>query len=98
MKTYELLIVTKPVLDQEEADAVIDKIGETVSSYKGKMLSVDKIGRKKLAYEISNFKDGYFATLRFELPAEKVAELKRQLRLNENIIRTMYVEVSKVSA
>ena len=81
MKTYELLIVTKPVLDQEEADAVIDKIG-----------------RKKLAYEISNFKDGYFATLRFELPAEKVAELKRQLRLNENIIRTMYVEVSKVSA
>ncbi len=98
MKTYELLTIIKPTLDQEESDKIIEKIEETVKSYKGKVVSTDKMGRKRLAFEVATFKDGYFSTITFELPEEKVADLKRQLRLNESIIRTMFVEASKVSA
>ena len=85
-------------MDQEEVDKIIEKLEETIKSYKGKTVSVDKIGRKKLAFEIATFRDGNFTTLTFELPENKVADLKRQLRLNENIIRTMFVEASKVNA
>ena len=88
----------KPALDQEEADKVIEKIEETIKSYKGKVVSEDKMGRKRLAFEVAGAKDGYFSTITFELPEAKVADLKRQLRLNESIIRTMFVEASKVSA
>ena len=95
MKNYELMAIFKPNLDGEEVDKLIDKIGSVITEFGGKVESVDKVGRKKLAYEIQNFRDGYFSTTIMSLPADKVAEFKRQLRLNDNILRTMFLEVSQ---
>ena len=94
MKTYELLTVFKPNLDAEEVDKLIAKINDVIVEFGGKVESTDKIGRKKLAYDIQNFRDGFFTTMVMELPADKVAEFKRQLRLSDNILRTMFMEVS----
>lgn len=85
-------------MDQEEVDKVIEKIEETVKSYNGKVVSTDKMGRKRLAFEVASFRDGFFVAQKMEIPADKVADFKRMLKLNENIIRTMFVEASKVSA
>lgn len=95
MRNYELLTVFKPNLDAEEVDKLIAKIGDTIVEFGGKVESTDKMGRKKLAYDIQNFRDGFFASLILSLPAEKVAEFKRQLKLNDNILRTMFMEVSE---
>ena len=94
MKTYELLTVFKPNLDAEEVDKLIAKMNETIVEFGGKVDSTDKMGRKKLAYEIQNFRDGFFAAMVLALPADKVAEFKRQLRLSDNIIRTMFMETA----
>ena len=94
MKTYELLTVFKPNLDAEEVDKAIDSLGKLVADMNGKVESTDKAGRKKLAYDVQNFRDGFFATLVLSLPAEKVAEFKRQLRLSDNILRTMFMETA----
>jgi len=94
MKNYELMAIFKPNLDAEEVDKIIDKINSTVTEFGGEVVSVDKSGRKKLAYEIQGFRDGFFAVSILALPAEKIAEFKRQLRLNDNILRTMFMEVS----
>lgn len=93
MKTYELLTVFKPNLDAEEVDKLIAKLNDTIVGFGGKIESTDKIGRKKLAYDIENFRDGFFANSVLTLPADKVAELKRQLKLSDNIIRTMFMAV-----
>ena len=98
MKTYELMAIFKPNLDAEEVDKAIEALGKTVSDLKGKVESVDKTGRKKLAYEIQNFRDGFFATFMLSIPEENVAEFRRQLKLNDNILRTMFLEAAKVSA
>ncbi len=95
MKTYELLAIFKPNLDAEEADKIIAKISDNITEFSGKIESIDKIGRKKLAYDVQNFRDGFFTSIVMELPADKVAEFKRQLRLNDNVLRTMFLEVSK---
>ncbi len=95
MKSYELLTIFKPNLDAEEVDKAIEKISSVVTEFGGSVASVDKSGRKKLAYEIQNFRDGFFTTAILSLPAEKVAEFKRQLRLNDTILRTMFMEVSQ---
>lgn len=95
MKTYELLTVFKPNLDAEEVDKALALFAKLISDFGGKVESTDKTGRKKLAYEIQNFRDGYFVTNILSLPEEKVSEFKRQLRLNDNILRTMFLEVSK---
>jgi len=94
MKNYELLTIFKPNLDAEEVDKVIEKINSTIAELGGNIVSTDKSGRKKLAYEIQNFRDGFFTTTVLNIPGNKIAEFKRQLRLNDNILRTMFMEVS----
>ncbi len=95
MRKYELMSVFKPNLDTEEVEKIIEKINSVITDFGGSVESVDKAGRKKLAYDIQSFRDGYFATTILSLPADKVAEFKRQLRLNDNILRTMFMEVSE---
>ena len=98
MKTYELLAIFKPNLDAEEIDKAVEAVSTVITDFGGKVDSVDKIGRKKLAFDVQSFRDGFFTSMILALPADKVAEFKRQLRLNDNIIRTMFVEMSKKAA
>ena len=95
MKNYELLAVLKPSLDSEELDKVVDKISEEIKSYKGSVASVDKMGRKKLAYDVQGYRDGFFATIIVSLPSEAVVDFKRSLKLNENVLRFMFMEEAK---
>lgn len=95
MKNYELLVIFKPSLDSEELDKVVEKISEEVKSYKGSVSSVDKMGRKKLAYDVQGYRDGFFTNLILSVPGESVVEFKRNLKLNENVLRFMFMEVSK---
>lgn len=92
MKNYELMVIFKPNLDAEEVNSAVEKLSSTASELEGKVESVDKTGRKKLAYEVAGFRDGFFVTFVVALPESQVAEFKRQLRLNDNIIRTMFTE------
>ena len=93
MKAYELLAILKPTVDSDEVEQNIGKLKEIITSFGGNVLNTNDMGRKKLAYETQNFRDGYFYVLTFELPADKVADFKRQVKLNDNIIRTMFVTV-----
>ncbi len=98
MRTYELLSIIKPNIDSEEFDKIVAKIEENIVALDGKVLSTDKMGRKKLSYDIKDFRDGYFVVHNFELEPNQVEKFNRQLRLNENILRIMLLEVSAVKA
>ncbi len=95
MKKYELLTTIKPNLDNDEADKVTAKIEETVSSLGGSILETEKLGIKKLAYDVQGFRDGFMVVQKMNIPADKIVEFKRNLKLNENVIRTMFTEVKK---
>ncbi|MDD3418965.1 MAG: 30S ribosomal protein S6 [Candidatus Gastranaerophilales bacterium] len=98
MRNYEILCIIKPNLDMEEADKVVDALEATIKDFGGKIEGVDKMGRKKLAYEINNFKDGFYLNLKIDFPEEKVVELKRNLTLNDNVLRFMLLESKKAKA
>ena len=83
------------MVSSEELDKVVDKISEEVKSNKGSVSSVDKMGRKKLAYDVQGYRDGYFTTMIVSLPGEAVVDFKRSLKLNENILRFMFMEEAK---
>lgn len=95
MKSYELLTIFKPSLDSEELDKEVEKISNDVKSFKGSVESVDKMGRKKLAYDVQSYRDGYFTVFSLSIPAENVVDFKRNLKLNENVIRFMFMEEAK---
>ncbi|MBR1617391.1 30S ribosomal protein S6 [bacterium] len=90
MKTYELFTIVKPNLDNDEADKVVSRIEETIKSLGGNVSGCDKMGRKKLAYEIAGFSDGFMVNQVVSIPEDKIVELKRQIKLNDSIIRTMF--------
>lgn len=98
MKAYELLLMIKPNIDSEDVQNVVNKITDSVANLGGKVIDTDLNGRKKLAYDIDNFRDAYQVIVRLELEGSKIAEFNRQLRLNENVLRMMFMELSKVKA
>ena len=95
MKKYELLTIFKPSLDSEELDKAVEKITSDIKSAKGEVASIDKMGRKKLAYDLQGYRDGYFTNLIVELPPEAIVEFKRSLKLNDNVLRFMFMEAPK---
>ena len=95
MKNYELLTIFKPSLDSEDLDKAADKISEDIKAAKGEVLSTDKIGRKKLAYELQGYRDGFFTNFVITLPADAVVDFKRNLKLNDNVLRFMFMEAAK---
>jgi len=95
MKNYELLTIFKPSLDSEELDKAVDKISADIKAAKGEVSTIDKIGRKKLAYDLQGYRDGYFTNMIVSLPADAIVDFKRNLKLNDNILRFMFMEVAK---
>jgi len=90
MKKYDLFTIIKPNLDNEEADKVVARVEEIVTTLGGAVLECDKMGRKKLAFEVAGFTDGFVVNQVVNMPADKIADLKRQLKLNDSVIRIMF--------
>ena len=88
-------MVIKPNLDVDEVDKVVAKVQETIESFDGKVLNTDKIGRKKLAYDIQKFRDGFFATQVLTIPADKVEEFKRPKKFDFKKIDDYLTELKK---
>jgi len=95
--TYEALIILKPILDVDNSDNVLKSVEDTVDSLKGKVLKKDKLGRKRLAYEISKFKDGFVTVYHFSLDPASITAFKRSCQLNEDILRMVIINRSDVN-
>jgi len=95
LKNYELLTVFKPNLDADEVEKNLSKIEKDIKKFGGSIVESNKIGRKKLAYEIQKFRDGFLVSQVISLPEDKVADFKRLLRLNDSILRIMFLDVTK---
>ncbi len=90
MKKYDLFTIIKPNLDTDEADKVVARVEEIVKNLGGSVQNCEKMGRKKLSYEIAGFLDGFMVNQVISISGDKVAELKRQIKLTDSIIRSMF--------
>ncbi len=86
MNKYESVIIIKLNLEDEEIEGIITEITNLINQ-DGKVTAIDKLGIKKLAYEIEKCKEGYYITFDFEAKSEIIIELERHYRINENIIK-----------
>ena len=91
MNKYEVLYVIDALLSEEDIAANITKFEELVASNGGKVLNVDKWGKRTLAYPINYKTEGYYVLMNFESAPEFPVELERVFRINEPIIRYMVV-------
>lgn len=95
MQQYELGIVVRPTLSDEEVKGVVEKLKSTIVAQGGTVQDVDFWGKRKLAYPIDKQREGYYVFLRFSLSPKNVAEVSRVARYTEDILRHILVKEEK---
>jgi small subunit ribosomal protein S6 len=98
LKNYDFICIIKTNLDIDGVDQVVTNIENTIANFGGSIVTTEKIGRKKLAYEVTNYRDGFYVNFVMNVAEEKITEIKRYLKLNENILRAMITVQEKVKA
>lgn len=89
MKTYEMIYVLESALSDEEKENFRKKLGDVVTSKGGNVVSLDKLGVKKLAYPIRYKVDGDYNVMTFEADGAAVKELERVSDLSVEVLRRM---------
>jgi small subunit ribosomal protein S6 len=94
-KLYETTVVINGTLEDDAIQVVIEKVKTTITALGGEIKLVLEPGRKKLAYLIGKVSIGYYIHIEFVGPATAIAELERQYRLNEQVIRYLTIILDK---
>ena len=91
MNKYESIIIINPNCTDEAIKALESKFTGLINE-NGKIESVEKIGKKRLAYEIKKNREGYYMLFNFEAKPDSIAELERNYRITDEIIKFMTVK------
>lgn len=88
MRHYEMMIILDPQLDERTVAPSLDQFLGVVKTQGGSVDKVEVWGKRRLSYEISKRTEGVYAVVELSCTPATVAELDRQLSLNESILRT----------
>jgi len=89
MRNYELVCVIQPDLDETAFNGVVEKVKGWITDSGGTVDKVDVWGRRKLAYIIKKQREGQFVLLNMIMNPTATAELQRNLRYQETLLRHM---------
>lgn len=95
MALYEHVFLARQDLSQAQVDALAASITEIVEANEGKVTKTETWGLKSLAYKIDRNRKAHFVLLNIEGPGALVAELERQNRINEDVIRWITISVDE---
>jgi len=91
LKKYELVFIIKP-MEEEATQAVVTKFETLVANNGGTMDKIDRWGKRRLAYLVKDFTEGYYCIFHFTGKPETVAELNRVMKITDDILRHMIVK------
>lgn len=94
MRNYEGVFIFSPQVLEENRNEVIEKLKGIIDAA-GSVTTLDDWGSRKLAYEINDFKDGYYTLINFEAETEVIAELERICKITDGVIRNMIIKLEK---
>lgn len=95
MRRYETIFIASPVLTDEQADELVRNFEGIIAEQGGELLKTDKWGRKKLAYEVQKFSEGYYTLFEMNAGPSLVAELERRFRNNDAVIKFLSVRMDE---
>ena len=87
MGTYEIVAVLRPDLDEEGLVAALDRVKQRIAEHGGSLTSMDRWGKRRLAYPIQKHRDGYYSLFVFTLDPGHITPLRQILGLNEELLR-----------
>lgn len=94
MNKYESVVIINPNVDEEGVKSLVKKFTDLINT-DGKVEKVDELGKKKLAYEVQKNKEGYYVVFYFEANPNLIAELERNYRITDEVIKFMSIKVEE---
>ncbi len=94
-RLYEVMFIVRPDVADEEVDKLVAGFTTTITSGGGAVKTVEKMGRRKLAYMVRKFNDGNYVLLTIEADGAGVLELERRLRVTEQVIKFITVRMDE---
>ena len=98
MHDYELMVILDPETDERTVNSSLDSFLELVRKDGGEIVKRDVWGKRRLAYEIRKKTEGIYAVVNFSASPSATAELDRQLKLSELVMRTKVMRQEEATA
>lgn len=90
---YELVYIVRPTVDEQALAAVNERVERIVAGNGGEITRRDDWGKRRLAYPITKFNEGFYSVLQLNLPPTAVREIERSLKLTEDVLRYIVVRL-----
>ncbi|MBJ6132149.1 30S ribosomal protein S6 [Ochrobactrum sp. Q0168] len=95
MALYEHVLLARQDISQQQVDALVEQYKGVLEANGGKVGKVEAWGLRPLTYRINKNRKAYYTLLNIDAPAAAVAEMERQMRINEDVLRFMTIRVEE---
>lgn len=94
MKNYEIMFIVRPTLSEEEIKKVVASYEKVLKDNGAKEISVKEMGQRELAYEINDFKSGYYYVMNLQAADDKgIKEFDRLALISNDIVRHLITTI-----
>ncbi len=87
MSTYEIVAVIRPDLDEDALGGAIERIHQRIAEHGGTVKTSERWGKRRLAYQIQKYRDGFYVLTIFTLEPGQVAKFRQTIGLHEELLR-----------
>lgn len=94
MNKYESIIIINPSVEEEKLKELVAKFSDMINK-DGKLEKADNLGKKKLAYLVKKNAEGYYIVFYFTANPSLIAELERNYRITDDVIKFMTINVEE---
>lgn len=91
MRSYEMMVIARPDIDEAASQALVDRISGIITSTGGAVEKMEPTKRQRLAYEINDYRDGLYTLAYFKGEPKTAEELNRVLKITDEVLRFLIV-------
>jgi small subunit ribosomal protein S6 len=95
LRQYELLFIISPKVVDQDIDKLVHQVRDHLTGMGAEILNLQKMGRRRLAYEIDRAREGYYVLIQFKGTGAEIPELERRLRVIDDILRYLTVRMDE---
>lgn len=93
MRKYELMYIIQPTIEEDSKKALVERFNEILTSNGAEIIESKEWGKRRLAYEINDLREGYYQIVKANADSQAIDEYTRLANINEDIIRHIAVRI-----
>jgi small subunit ribosomal protein S6 len=95
MRVYEVLFIVAPNIEESDVDNLVTQLSDVATNQGAQIAKIDRMGRRRLAYPIGKFHEGYYVVFTLEGTGAEIAELERRMRVTDAVIRYITIRIDE---